>query len=889
MTIMGTRLYYFLILVASILGLVLIPTGESESGIEIISIAHDNARTPNNMEIIVANNAEQEIPYSLLITIFSEHMQQPIDLESPNLVFSIDPMQIYETNFQFTIPSSGNYLFNLTLLSNDGNITTTYTNSQQTFYDSNSVALEEIIQDYYLDIDGANWKHNDEIIQLVNLESEYNTGIVLGPFSTIGKEYNLLELGTEFANDGSGIFTIAYTTDFDSNQLYSTEWTDIYTLDTSTGDIIELELVDESEVYIRLMATGNSPVETDYWHLTSLNHAYVTIKHEIVLSLEGHYFYSTSENPELYLSIQNTGLFDQQLGNISIITELYSSYGYIESYSIAPSIPSGITQTLEIGLPGITEPGNYYCVVKITLVNEDIYFTTLHSLISVSIDNLGSFDLNFEDLGNEMSIETDYNQINLLIKGTNIEELSFSSPSETTHLFQDYYLIRLYDNVDNLIIGSENTGHYGLIVSAISMDQYQFSAQTVENSSETTEGILAPSISFVKTQTYEVNIIISNEGFYTENYELKYIFAGTFIDSITGPSKVTLDSGDSQTIPIQIEPLENIPREGGSQFNIEITNRDESKIVTYVLIYEDTDITVLDHSCDRRAVLIGQSISCTTIITNNGYASGTLDINVRLNDIMIDEVNIERLENKESWTVRTTYSPENEGEYQMLVEVNDDSGIVTTYQMTQTINVVKPAIESEEPVRTYSLPKVNLTRGLFALSFLGIGYQFRRSENFKYFTFKFFIPLYSRLQKDTLADEPTRQNLLRHIYSEPGANFTQLKEKFGLHNGTLAHHINILESHKIITSQKSGRQRLFFPFGSTNSANIRTSLITNHTQKEIIEIVKDNPGITQTIISQRLNVSRQKINYHVNSLVSKSILNIEKQGRITRLYPTHFT
>ena len=209
--------------------------------------------------------------------------------------------------------------------------------------------------------------------------------------------------------------------------------------------------------------------------------------------------------------------------------------------------------------------------------------------------------------------------------------------------------------------------------------------------------------------------------------------------------------------------------------------------------------------------------------------------------------------------------------------------------MAKTITVVKPAEEPRETAKTFSIPNLDLTGGLFALSFLGMGYQFRRSENFKYFTFKFFIPLYSRLQKDTLADEPTRQNLLKHIYSKPGANFTELKERFGLHNGTLSHHINILENHGIITSHRSGRQRLFFPFGSTNKTKIRTSLITNETQKKIIEIVKDNPGITQSMISQRLNVSRQKINYHVNSLVTNSILNIEKQGRITRLYPTHFT
>ena len=149
--------------------------------------------------------------------------------------------------------------------------------------------------------------------------------------------------------------------------------------------------------------------------------------------------------------------------------------------------------------------------------------------------------------------------------------------------------------------------------------------------------------------------------------------------------------------------------------------------------------------------------------------------------------------------------------------------------------------------------------------------------------------MYSRLQKDTLADEPTRQKLLSTIYTEPGTNFTILKEKLGLHNGTLAHHINILENNNMITSHRSGRQRLFFPFGGSINSTIRNSLITNKTQKEIIQIVKENPGITQSMISQQLGMSRQKINYHVNSLSNNSVLRIEKQGRITRLYPMHFT
>ena len=456
---MGTKPYYFLILVALTIGFVLIPTGKAESEIEIISISHDNARLENQIEILITNNDEQEIPYSLSITIFSEDLQESIDLQSSNLVFSIDSMQTYETNFGFTIPRSGNYLFNLTLLSNDGNITTTYTETQQTFYDKDEISLEEIIQDYYLDIDGANWKYNDEIIQLINLESEYETGIVLGPLNTFGKEESTLELTTEFDNIGNGIYSISYTSDFDSDQLYSTEWINVYNLDSSTEEIIEIELAEESEIYIRLMASGTNPDENDYWYLTALNHRYITIKHEIKLSIDEHYFYTNGQNPQLYLNIENTGIFNQQLGNISVSVDLYDLNNYIESYSFAPILSSGMSQTLGIGLPGINDSGNYYCVLNIGLVNEEIYSTTLYSFVSVSIDNLGSHDLYFEETDDLITIETDYNQINLLIKSSKAEELSISSPFEINNLFDDYYLINIYDNVGNVIIGSESAGH----------------------------------------------------------------------------------------------------------------------------------------------------------------------------------------------------------------------------------------------------------------------------------------------------------------------------------------------------------------------------------------------------------------------------------------------
>ena len=178
----------------------------------------------------------------------------------------------------------------------------------------------------------------------------------------------MLEMEMDFDKTESTSFTIAYSTDFDSEQLYSTERSVLYALDESTANNIELGLIEEANVYIRLLATGTTADETNFWLLKNMNHRYVTTKHDLEVTIDKHYFYTAEQNPEILVDIENTGLFDQQLGNISVIVDLYSENGYVESYSRTPNLLSGDLQTLDFELAGIDSPGNYYCKTEITLV-----------------------------------------------------------------------------------------------------------------------------------------------------------------------------------------------------------------------------------------------------------------------------------------------------------------------------------------------------------------------------------------------------------------------------------------------------------------------------------------------------------------------------------------
>ena len=878
---MGARTTLLFLLVASFLGIAfaLIPATDAE--MQISEIEHVNTGMPNSLNITITNDFDEETPYSLVINIFSEDLQENINLESSSLIFTIDPLETYDANFLFTIQLSGNYKFNLTLLSNnDDSITTSHIEQEYLFYHSSQMNLEEGIVDYYLDEeDNANWRYNSDTqnIELINVANEYETGVITGPYNTIGNKNNKLVIEQEYIASLNAEYSISYTTDFNQSQLYSTVWNELYLISEGSNEYLEIELETGKNIYLCFSATDIDADSEDFWNIKSILYQYVPIKHSLEVSIQEHYFFNLEQTPEINLNLANNGLFDQQLGNVTINIDLFDTDEKIGTYVRTPNIESNEIQNINFRLTEIISPGNYYCNIYVTLINDDIYYEELSTLLSISMHNIDITE----------TIITTYDKINVIAQTDDPESLDLDGTYLVKPLTKNYFLLEI-SNINEEISWNQEIK----IISIISMDEIKFTTNTETN--DNTDVLVWPSISFDNNEVHYAKVIINNEGFYTENYVISYSYTPTFVEEIEGPNEITINAGESVILEVEITPLPNMPSLSGNPLIIEITNNGIERTEGYILSYTETKINIVSQECNRHSILTSQSISCTTIISNNGYLSNTLEVKIGIEtekgiEKIIDQITIEELNNQESWIIRTTYKPDDSTNFKLFTNIESEGKSITYGKMENNINVIETVQETEEEIRTFSIPNMSLRNIFVVLSIASIGFQFQRSENMKYLTFKFFIPLYSRLQKDTLADDPTRQNLLRIIYAEPGANFTQLKEKLGLHNGTLAHHLHILENHKTITSHTSGRQRLFFPFGSENRINISNSLITNRTQKKIINIVKDNPGITQSMISQQLKVSRQKVNYHVNSLVSNSILKIEKQGRITRLYPMHFT
>ena len=155
-------------------------------------------------------------------------------------------------------------------------------------------------------------------------------------------------------------------------------------------------------------------------------------------------------------------------------------------------------------------------------------------------------------------------------------------------------------------------------------------------------------------------------------------------------------------------------------------------------------------------------------------------------------------------------------------------------------------------------------------------------EPWKFRLFVLFIPLYSRINKEDLDKSIRRGELIGYIRRNPGAAFTIVRKDMMMGNGQLAEHIQKLESGNFIKSRKIGAKKCFFPKDFDLS---KIPPETGHPiQKQIVDLLIDNPGLNQKELASVLGLPRKTVGYHLNSLVLNRRVRIEKRGRERRYF-----
>jgi predicted transcriptional regulator len=171
---------------------------------------------------------------------------------------------------------------------------------------------------------------------------------------------------------------------------------------------------------------------------------------------------------------------------------------------------------------------------------------------------------------------------------------------------------------------------------------------------------------------------------------------------------------------------------------------------------------------------------------------------------------------------------------------------------------------------------------IIGFSVFAIGVGSLMTEVGKWALLSLFLPLYTRLKKEELLDQPTRYKIYGYILGNPGAYFLLMRQVLELGSGQLVYHLKQLEDAKLIYSRVDGAKKRFYP------ANVPKPKEGSHhfsdIEEKILGIIKDNSGIVQKKIATKMGISRQVAGYHLTNMTRLGVINKEVEGRKARYY-----
>ncbi|MFW9864996.1 MAG: winged helix-turn-helix transcriptional regulator [Candidatus Thorarchaeota archaeon] len=183
---------------------------------------------------------------------------------------------------------------------------------------------------------------------------------------------------------------------------------------------------------------------------------------------------------------------------------------------------------------------------------------------------------------------------------------------------------------------------------------------------------------------------------------------------------------------------------------------------------------------------------------------------------------------------------------------------------------------------------VIITILITVVGLLSIAVLLTKKEYFQYLR-KRTIPIEKgahRLSLDEVLENENRNKIIDFILNEPGIHFNELLRKTGLAAGNLVWHLDILQTYKIIGKKRIGNFIAYFPYYQKNPlSNIDLKLKKSKLTLDILEMIEQEPGIWNNIITKKFKVDHKTIHYHINKLYELGLIKMKKEGRKKKIFP----
>jgi len=137
------------------------------------------------------------------------------------------------------------------------------------------------------------------------------------------------------------------------------------------------------------------------------------------------------------------------------------------------------------------------------------------------------------------------------------------------------------------------------------------------------------------------------------------------------------------------------------------------------------------------------------------------------------------------------------------------------------------------------------------------------------------------LQNEALQHK-TRKRIYEHIADNPGVSFNMLASFFDLNEGTLRYHLDYLRKYDLIDPRKVGNKRCYSCKDlDLDRAGRELVNAINHDQKNLLTLIRDDPGVARTELVERSRLGKRKITRVISKLKEKNLIVSRKEEGTT--------
>ncbi len=146
--------------------------------------------------------------------------------------------------------------------------------------------------------------------------------------------------------------------------------------------------------------------------------------------------------------------------------------------------------------------------------------------------------------------------------------------------------------------------------------------------------------------------------------------------------------------------------------------------------------------------------------------------------------------------------------------------------------------------------------------------------------------VHKNLEMEDVLENQNRNEIIDYILENPGIHFNKLQEEVEISGGTLAWHLDVLETFKVIRKMRVGQYLTYFPYLEKNPiSKLNLKLRKSKTTLQILQLINDNPGIYQSKIARRLDISHKTVKYHLDKLMDAGIIESDDKRFKRGYYP----